>query len=108
MKGNVVGGIGYLVDGAKMLGHPALRLFVVVPLAINILIFGSLITLGLGYITDMMDRVLAVEIARPGAEFGVKRTESRSRAVFDDASDCGSSWIATACETKSRARSRAD
>ncbi len=59
MKGNVVGGIGYLVDGARMLSHPALRLFVIVPLAVNIIIFGSLISLGLGYITDAMERVLA-------------------------------------------------
>ena len=58
VKGNVVGGIGYLVDGAKMLGHPSLRLFVIVPLAVNILIFGSLIGLGLGYVTEAMDRVL--------------------------------------------------
>ena len=41
LKGNVVGGVGYLVDGAKMLGHPALRLFVIVPLAINIIIFAE-------------------------------------------------------------------
>lgn len=58
VKGNVVGGIGYLVDGAKMLGHPSLRLFVIVPLAVNIIIFGSLIGLGLGYVAEAMDRVL--------------------------------------------------
>lgn len=59
MRGNVVGGIGYLVQGAKMLGHPALRLFVIVPLTVNILIFGTLIALGLSYLTDVMDRALA-------------------------------------------------
>lgn len=37
-----------------MLTHPALRLFVMVPLLINILIFGSLITVTLGYISDWM------------------------------------------------------
>lgn len=58
MKGNVVGGIGYLVEGAKLLGHPALRLFVLVPLVINIVIFGSLIGFGLSYITALMDRAL--------------------------------------------------
>ncbi|PLW67449.1 sulfate transporter CysZ [Pseudohalioglobus lutimaris] len=58
MKGNVVGGIGYLVDGAKLLTHPSLRLFVVIPLMVNILIFGSLIWLGLSYLTDLMDRWL--------------------------------------------------
>ncbi len=58
MKGNIVEGIGYLVDGAKMLGHPALRLFVVVPLIINIVIFGTLIGYGLSFITEFMDRWL--------------------------------------------------
>ena len=42
MRGNAVGGIGYLVDGAKMLTHPSLRLFVIVPLAVNIIIFATL------------------------------------------------------------------
>lgn len=59
MKGNVVDGIGYLVQGAKMLSHPALRLFVIVPLAVNIVIFGSLVGFGLSYLTDLMDRALA-------------------------------------------------
>ncbi len=59
MRGNVIGGVGYLVQGAKMLGHPALRLFVIVPLAVNILIFGSLIGFGLSYLTELMDRALA-------------------------------------------------
>ncbi|RLQ21400.1 sulfate transporter CysZ [Seongchinamella sediminis] len=56
MKGNIVGGVGYLVEGAKMLRHPALRLFVIVPLVINIIIFGTLISYGLSFITDYMDR----------------------------------------------------
>jgi CysZ protein len=55
----VVGGVGYLVQGAKMLGHPALRLFVVVPLVVNIVIFGSLIGFGLSYLTEFMDRAMA-------------------------------------------------
>ena len=59
LKGNVVGGIGYLVEGAKLLTHPSLRLFVVIPLLVNILIFGSLIGLGLSYLMDMMDRWLS-------------------------------------------------
>ena len=56
MKGNIVGGIGYLVDGAKMLGHPALRLFVVVPLVVNIIIFGTLISYGFSFVAQYMDR----------------------------------------------------
>ncbi|MBT3410983.1 MAG: sulfate transporter CysZ [Halieaceae bacterium] len=59
MKGNVVGGVGYLLDGAKMLGHPSLRLFVLVPLTINILIFGTLIAYGFSYLTEFMDSWLS-------------------------------------------------
>ncbi len=59
MKGNVVGGVGYLLDGAKMLGHPSLRLFVLVPLTINILIFGTLIGYGFSYLTEFMDSWLS-------------------------------------------------
>ena len=59
MRGNVVGGIGYLVEGAKMLNHPALRLFVIVPLTVNIIIFGTLIGFGLSYLMSFMERALA-------------------------------------------------
>jgi len=59
LKGNVVGGVGYLLDGAKMLGHPSLRLFVLVPLTINILIFGTLIGYGFSYLTEFMDSWLS-------------------------------------------------
>jgi CysZ protein len=58
MRGNIARGAGYLTRGAKMLKHPSLRAFVIVPLLINILIFGSLITLGFGYISDLMDSML--------------------------------------------------
>jgi len=55
VKGNIVGGIGYLFEGAKLLRHPSLRLFVLIPLTVNILIFGSLIGLGLSYLSSLMD-----------------------------------------------------
>jgi CysZ protein len=55
MKGNVAHGAGYLVRGAKMLKHPALRLFVFIPLLVNIVIFGSLIWYGLSYLDALMD-----------------------------------------------------
>ena len=42
-----------------MLGHPSLRLFVLVPLTINILIFGTLIGYGLSYLTEFMDSWLS-------------------------------------------------
>ena len=59
MKGNVVTGMGYLVEGARMLKHPTLRLFVIIPLTVNILIFGSLIGFGLSYLGGLMDSLLS-------------------------------------------------
>jgi CysZ protein len=59
VKGNVVQGAGYLVQGVKMLGHPSLRLFVLIPLVVNILIFGTLISLGFSYLAELMDSLLA-------------------------------------------------
>ncbi len=59
MRGNIVGGVGYLVEGAKLLTHPSLRLFVIVPLAVNILIFGSLLYVSISYLVELMDRWLA-------------------------------------------------
>ena len=59
MKGNVARGASYLTRGARMLNHPSLRLFVIIPLLVNILIFGSLITLGFSYISDAMDSMLS-------------------------------------------------
>ena len=55
MKGNIVIGTGYLVRGAKMLMHPSLRLFVLIPLIVNIVIFGTLIGLGLSYLLEFVD-----------------------------------------------------
>jgi len=59
LRGNIVGGVGYLVEGAKLLTHPSLRLFVIVPLAVNILIFGSLLYVSISYLVELMDRWLA-------------------------------------------------
>lgn len=59
MKGNAAHGARYLLRGASMLTHPRLRLFVLVPLVVNILIFGSLIGLGYSYMADLMARMLA-------------------------------------------------
>jgi CysZ protein len=59
MRGNLSHGANYLTRGARMLTHPSLRVFVLIPLVVNILIFGSLITLGFGYISDVMDSMLS-------------------------------------------------
>lgn len=58
MKGNAVHGADYLLRGAKMLTHPSLRLFVLIPLVVNILIFGFLISIGMGYLNSAMGSIL--------------------------------------------------
>jgi CysZ protein len=60
LKGNVVNGVNYLVRGARMLTHPSLRLFVVIPLLVNIVIFGSLIWVTFSYLGGLMASLLAV------------------------------------------------
>ena len=48
-----------MLEGAKMLSHPSLRLFVIVPLLVNVLLFGTLIGFGLSYLIEVIDRWLA-------------------------------------------------
>lgn len=55
MKGNALQGAGYLLQGARMLTHPRLRLFVIIPLAINILIFASLFGATYAYLNSVLD-----------------------------------------------------
>jgi len=55
MQGNIARGAGYLGRGARLLKHPSLRLFVLIPLVVNIAIFGSLIWYGLSYLQELMD-----------------------------------------------------
>jgi CysZ protein len=59
VRGNVARGAGCLLRGAKLLKHPALRKFVTIPLAVNILIFASLLGVGFTYINDLMDSMLS-------------------------------------------------
>lgn len=59
MKGSAAQGASYLFDGAKLLKHPTLRPFVIIPLAVNILIFGTLVSLGINYLSASIDRWLS-------------------------------------------------
>jgi CysZ protein len=59
LEGDLVYGAGCLVRGGKMLSHPRLRPFVIVPLTINVLIFGSLIGWGLSNFIAWIDSWLA-------------------------------------------------
>ena len=58
MEDNIATGAGYVVRGAKMLTHPKLRAFVIVPLMINIVIFGSLVGLGYGLLSSKIDAIM--------------------------------------------------
>jgi hypothetical protein len=42
LRGNFFRGLGYLGEGFRLIRQPGLRLFVVIPLVINILLFGLL------------------------------------------------------------------
>lgn len=60
MEGDPVYGAGCLVRGGKMLTHPKLRPFVIVPLMINIIIFGSLIGWGLTNLIEWVNSWMAL------------------------------------------------
>ncbi|WP_439105741.1 sulfate transporter CysZ [Congregibacter sp.] len=59
MEGDPVYGAGCLIRGGKMLSHPRLRPFVLVPLTINVVIFGSLISWGLSNLVTWVDGWMA-------------------------------------------------
>ena len=58
MKGNVVTGVGYLVEGARMLTHPSLRLFVMIPLIVNVVLFATALGFSLNYLFALFDQWL--------------------------------------------------
>jgi len=59
VRGNISQGASYLTRGARLLKHPSLRLFVIIPLLVNIVIFASLIGIGFSYLTDLMDSMIS-------------------------------------------------
>jgi len=54
LDGNLSHGAQYLLRGAKLLNHKSLRLFVIIPLVVNIIIFGSLIGVTINYLSELM------------------------------------------------------
>jgi CysZ protein len=58
LQGNLLQGAGYLVQGAKMLRHRSLRPFVIIPLLVNVVIFGSFIGFSVSYLGGLMERWL--------------------------------------------------
>lgn len=56
---NPVSGINYLLKGAQLLSHPKLRIFVLIPLMINVLIFASAFWFLFTTITDWIESYMA-------------------------------------------------
>lgn len=59
MEGDPIYGANCLLRGARLLRHPKLRAFVIVPLVVNVLIFSSLITWGLSNLITWVDGLMA-------------------------------------------------
>ncbi|MFQ3176678.1 MAG: CysZ protein [Psychromonas sp.] len=57
--GQPLSGVGYLLKGAKLISHPKLRLFVLIPLMINILIFAAAFWFLFSSITQWIDSYMA-------------------------------------------------
>ncbi|MAP13342.1 MAG: sulfate transporter CysZ [Gammaproteobacteria bacterium] len=58
MRNNPVSGAIFMLRGLSLIARPSVRKFVVIPLAINIVLFGSLIWFGADQFDAMMDRLL--------------------------------------------------
>lgn len=58
MNGSISNGVGYFMRGAGLLKHPRLRPFVLIPLTINILIFGALIGWSISWVNETMGSII--------------------------------------------------
>lgn len=58
MQGNPVTGFNYLLEGFRLMARPGLRLFVLIPLLINILIFALLIGATIGQFSDWIEAAI--------------------------------------------------
>ena len=58
MKNNPVSGALYFLRGVRLLPVPGIRTYVVVPLAVNVVLFSALIYFGIGWFGELMDRLL--------------------------------------------------
>lgn len=55
----LVKGFSYLLKGAKLLTHPGLRIFVLLPLLVNIIVFALGLALLISFVAGWMDSVVA-------------------------------------------------
>ena len=58
---NSITGAGYFFRGLSLIGQPGIRLFVIIPLILNIVIFGLLIAYGYQQFGDLLDWLLPDE-----------------------------------------------
>ena len=58
---NAIQGIGYFFRGLGLIGKPGIRMYVLIPLTINILLFSSLIIFGYSYFMDMVNYLAPAE-----------------------------------------------
>ena len=58
MKDNPVTGFNYLIQGFQLMTQPGLRLFVLIPLAINMIIFSILISLSMAQFSDWIEAIM--------------------------------------------------
>ncbi|ARN74677.1 sulfate transporter CysZ [Oceanicoccus sagamiensis] len=58
MKGNPVTGFNYLLEGFRLITQPGLRLFVLIPLLINIVIFSLLINLTIAQFSGWIEAAM--------------------------------------------------
>jgi len=61
MANNPFEGMGYLIRGLSLITRPGLRAFVLIPLAINILVFSLLIWIGFDQFGALMDYLLPAQ-----------------------------------------------
>jgi CysZ protein len=59
MVSDFAAGFGYAFQGMSWLTRPRIRRYVVVPLAVNVLLFGGLLWLGFGALGDLIDWLLS-------------------------------------------------
>lgn len=58
MRNNPVSGALYLLRGVRLLAVPGIRAYVLVPLAVNVVLFGAFIYFGSGWFGSVLERLL--------------------------------------------------
>jgi CysZ protein len=48
--------VGFLIKGLKLLPHPTLRSFIIIPILINIVLYSVVLALGYYYVDELITR----------------------------------------------------